>query len=112
MIRVKWDIEEAVALYSLYIECGFPIPKERLVNLSAALNKRADVLGILKDEKFRNVAGLNMQSACIEYVSTNGMTGLSSVNKLFYEVNSLYKNNKEKFDNILNSFVEKYGEIQ
>ena len=91
MKRVKWNIEEAVALYSLYAEFGFPIEKEKLSNLSNVLNERADVLGIEKDEKFRNIAGLNMQTACIEYVATNGESGLSSANKLFFAVNDLYK---------------------
>lgn len=111
MKRIRWNIEEAVALYSLYNESGFPINKERLEKLSQALNRRADALEIVKDEKFRNVAGLNMQSACIEYVVTNGKFGLSSVNKLFYDVNDLYKNNKKQFDCILNEFIKKYGDF-
>ena len=83
MKRVKWDIEEAVALYCLYVEYGFPIQKEKLNKLSNVLNNRANILEIQIDDKFRNIAGLNMQSACIEYVTTNGESGLSSANKYF-----------------------------
>ena len=71
MKRVKWEMEEAVALYSLYKKYGFPIPKEELIRLSFALNRRAEILGLDKDEKFRNISGLDMQSACIQYVDTN-----------------------------------------
>ena len=111
MKRVKWQLEEAVALYSLYVEYGFPIPKKDLERLSLALNKRAELLGIDNDSKFRNVSGLDMQSACIEYIATNGEKGLSSASKLFYEVHDMYNNENEKYKNILNEFIEKYGEI-
>ena len=74
MLKVKWDIEEAVALYSLYIQCKIPIPKDRLKKLSLVLNNRANILGITVDEKFRNTAGLAMQASCIEYVVINYFT--------------------------------------
>ena len=111
MKRIRWAVEEAVALYSLCVKFGFRIPEENLKKLSAVLNKRANMLDIEVDDKFRNVTGLNMQAACIEYAVTNGKSGLSSVNKLFYDVDDLYKNDNEKFCKILNEFVEKYGEF-
>ena len=111
MIRVKWDLEEAVALYNLYITLGYPIPKAKLSRLSELLNIRAEKLGIEKDEKFRNITGLNMQSACIHYVVTNGSSGLSSANRLFNQVDKLYNLEREKFDTILKDFIDKYGEI-
>lgn len=111
MIRVGWEHEEAVALYSLYIVCGYPIPKERLSRLSYVLNIRAEKLGIKKDEKFRNLSGLNMQSACIHYIVTKGRSGLSSQNRLFNQIDVLYNNDREKFDVILKDFVDKYGDI-
>ena len=109
MKRVKWEMEEAVALYFLYIKYGFPIPKKSLEQLSLALNKRAEILGIDKDEKFRNISGLNMQSACIQYVATNGEKGLSAASKLFYDVHDLHSEERDKFQKIVDEFVEKYG---
>ena len=111
MIRVNWAIEEAVALYNLYKTSGYPIPKSKLSKLSDVLNFRAEKLGIDKDEKFRNVSGLNMQSACIHYVVTDGNSGLSSTNRLFSQVDKLYNCDREKFDTILKDFTDKYGEI-
>lgn len=109
MKRVKWDMEEAVALYFLYMKYGFPIPKKNLGQLSIVLNKRAEILGIDKDEKFRNISELNMQSACIQYVATNGEKGLSAASKLFYDVHDLYNEERDKFQKIADEFVEKYG---
>lgn len=111
MLKVKWDIEEAVALYSLYIQCKIPIPKDRLKKLSLVLNNRANILGITVDEKFRNTAGLAMQASCIEYVVTNGEKGLSNSNKLFYQTHKLFTEQPEKFNASLNEFIKKYGEF-
>ena len=87
----------------------FSYTKKSLEQLSLALNKRAEILGIDKDEKFRNISGLNMQSACVQYVATNGEKGLSAASKLFYDVHDLHSEERDKFQKIVDEFVEKYG---
>ena len=46
----RWDVEESVALFSLYFKYGSSnkVPKEEVEKLSQVLNKRADRLGVKK----------------------------------------------------------------
>lgn len=111
MIRVPWDLEEAVALYDLYFRNRQSIspPLNELRQLSVQLNRRASILGINVDEKFRNISGLKMQLACIQYVVTNGAQGMSNANKLFYKTFELYQNDPERYSSILEEFRKKYA---
>ncbi|MFV0516383.1 MAG: hypothetical protein ACK5MV_03195 [Aminipila sp.] len=110
MIKVKWDLEEAVVLYDLYFKSGqtLSIDKDKLDELSAIMKYRATIKGLVTDEKFRNVTGLTMQIGCIHHVVTNGNEGLSNVSKIFYEVYDLYKRDPAKFDKIVKEFYCKY----
>lgn len=85
MIRVQWELEEAVALFDLYLKSGasLSIPEENLSEISKAYRNRANQLGLVVDEKFRNLNGLKMQIGCIHYVVTEGKSGLSGASKLF-----------------------------
>ncbi len=91
MIKIKWDLEEAVALYDLYFKSGqiLTIDMDKVNELSAIMKNRARIKGLAIDEKFRNVTGLTMQIGCIHYVVTNGNKGLSNVSKVFYEAYDL-----------------------
>lgn len=111
MIRISWDLEEAVALYDLYFRNCQSIspPINELRQLSAQLNRRAGILGINVEEKFRNISGLKMQLACIQYVVTNGERGMSNANKLFYKTFELYQNDPERYSRILEEFRMKYA---
>ncbi len=109
MKKIKWDQEEAVALLDLYFQHkSLPIPKAEVQRLSVALKLRAKKLGIFADEKFRNIAGLNMQLACIHYVVTDGNEGLSNCSKLFYDTYDLYMHHPEIFSKMLAQFKQKY----
>ena len=110
MKRIRWELEESVALMNLYFCSGAKIPvnQDELASLSSIYLKRASMLGYEVDEKYRNVNGLNMQLACIHYVVTEGREGFSSVSKLFYDTYDLYKNNRTKFNDILDEFNKKY----
>lgn len=110
MKRVKWDVEEAVALMHLYFDndCKMSVDSEQIENLSKIMKKRAEILGFDVDDNFRNVAGLDMQLACIQYVVTDGKEGLSNVGALFYETYDLYLKNLKIFERIYDEFIEKY----
>lgn len=110
MRRIKWELEESVALMNLYFCSGekLPVNQDEVVRLSNIYLKRANMLGYDVDKNYRNINGLNMQLACIHYVVTEGREGFSSASKLFYDTYDLYKNNKTKFDNILEEFNKKY----
>ena len=110
MIKVKWELEEAVALVDLYFRNGqsIDVSIEHLESLSQLYVKRANTLGLSIDEKFRNIAGLKIQLACIHYVATNGKEGMSNASKLFYQTCDLYREDPKRFNTILRSFYEKY----
>lgn len=111
MIKVKWTLEESVILIDFYFkhdESTHP-SEEELESLSSIYTKRADKLGIEHDEKFRNVAGLSMQRACILYVVTDGQAGFSSASRVHYDAYKLHQNDKEKFDAIVKEFYEKFS---
>ena len=107
MIRVPWDLEEAVALFDLYFRLveGMDDPQMEIEALSGVYSRRAEFLGVQKDEKFRNISGLKKQLACIHYIVTDGQAGMSNGSKLFYETYHLYRNDRAIFNRILNEFV-------
>lgn len=111
MVRVKWDIEELVALADIYIHSKGKTQneiKDELESLSIGLNHRADQLGIIHDNKYRNMNGMNMTHQNIIFVMTNGQQGLSSANKLMYEVAKMVTEKPEIFELILEQFNHKY----
>ena len=110
MIKVKWDLEEAVVLYDLYFKSGatLSVDTEKLNELSAIMKNRAAVKRVQIDEKYRNVTGLTMQIGCIHYVVTDGKEGLSNVSKIFYEAYDFYKKEPMKCNQMIEEFYCKY----
>lgn len=110
MIRIRWELEEAAALFDFYFRNGstLSIPLEEIQLLSAMYQNRAKSLGLVTDEKFRNQAGLRLQLACVHYVVTNGLQGMSNANKLFYQTYDLYQKNRVCFEQIVHEFYQKY----
>lgn len=111
MIRVKWEFEEAVALFDLYFRCGksLNVPLEELEKLSLCYNNRAKSLGLHVDEKFRNIAGIKLQLACVHYVVTDGNSGMSNASKLFYDTYKFYQEYPDAFKIILKHFNVEYN---
>lgn len=111
MIRVNWDVEELVALIDLFRKSKdkstTDIEKE-LSRLSAALKKRAATLGIVHDEKYRNLNGLKMQYQNLEYIASEGKTGLSSSSKAMKAVYSMMAESPTVFELILEEFNKRY----
>ncbi len=112
MIRVKWQLEEIVALVDLYKRTVCLDKAARVTEiekLSILLNRRADVLGIKRDEKYRNITGITMMYENVRYVATNGEKGLSAANKLIYEVWDMSINNPELINQIYKQVLDKYN---
>lgn len=112
MIRVKWDLTEAVVLIAEYMKASTytDITDEELFRLSEMYKKKAQDAGIVFDEKFRNITGLRMQLACIHYIVTDGKEGMSNASKVFYQAYDLYMNEPETFNKIKDDFVSLYYE--
>ena len=111
MIKIKWDLSEAVALFATYMEEGatLSVSTEKLMLLSEMYKRKAKEAGLNVDEKFRNLSGLKMQLGCIHYVVTNGSEGMSNASRIFYEAYDLYRNNPAAFTQIKKDFFKKYA---
>lgn len=111
MKRIKWEPEEAVAIVDLYFRFERGLVADlnaELHELSRILNRRADILGIVHDEKFRNFNGMKCIFQNVRYLATDGEIGLPNASKLQSDTVDLYLNDRETFNAILQSFREKY----
>jgi len=79
-----------------------------LSSLSKALNKRADLLGIHHDKKFRNLNGMKMMYQNVVYVATNGKQGLSAVSHAIYAVYDMSQKSPDVFEMLLTEFNDRY----
>ena len=111
MIRVKWDVEELVALIAIYLSSenkSYDEIKAELETLSKILRRRADLLDIRHDEKFRNISGMTMMYENVVYIFTHGQQGMSSVSKAMRQVAEMSEKCPDVFNLILSEFYRKY----
>lgn len=113
MKRIRWELEEVVAMVDLYyrdkngsVESNI---SDELKELSKKLNKRADMLGIDHDEKYRNYNGMKIIFQNVRYADTDGEEGMANTSQLIYDVIDLYEKDYNYFILILNRFNEKYS---
>ncbi len=113
MIRVRWELEEAVALMDLYFRYGatLSVPNDELLKLSQIYRNRANILGLNVDDKFRNLSGMKMQLGCIHYVVTGGKEGMSGASNLFYKTYDLYKTIHVSFKMFAKNFMLRMNEM-
>ena len=112
MKRIKWDAEEYLPLIDVYIRTTNDPSLdviEELGKLSELLNRRADLLGIPHDEKFRNLNGMKLMYQNVVYIATNGATGMSSYSQLMEQTYNLAINDRELFEGQLSKFFVKYA---
>ena len=106
MKRVKWELEEAVALFDLYFKNGsnLNVDNEALLSLSRIYQNRAKWLKLDTDSKFRNLSGLRLQLGCVHYVVTDGKEGMSNTSRLFFQTYELYLTDPDRFRSICDEF--------
>ena len=112
MKRVPWELEEMVAMVDLYYrDKNGKVDKliDELSELSRKLNKRAEILNIDHDYKYRNLNGMKIIFQNVRYADTNGEDGMANTSKLIYDTIDLYKKDYEHFTFLLNNFNEKYS---
>lgn len=111
MIKVNWDVEELVALIDIYRRHEGKAPNQidaELIKLSAALTARANKLGIVHDEKFRNLNGMKMMFQNVVFIATNGQQGMSSASSSMHNVYDMLNTSPEVFELILQEFTKKF----
>lgn len=99
--RILWTQEEAIVLLDALIKVlnGHLTRSEAEMLVSKMLRKRAMNCGVEIDDTFRNITGIHLQMLTMEYIYTDGKSGLkkATMPKLFQDVVDLYNNNKDLF---------------
>ncbi len=100
--RISWDCYEVALLLNSYerVAEGLDINTEA-AKLSATLRNLATRRGILIDETYRNVNGMKMQLANVQYLFTDGKKGLSGASAMIHQMYELYTTNPAKYQMIL-----------
>lgn len=103
-MKKNWDEYETALLIVAYvrIKSGFMSRSEAIEDLSAKLRKLAQSRNIKINDIYRNRAGIALQLSSIEFLMTNGKSGISHSSKMFANMVNIYKNNTNEFYRILN----------
>lgn len=103
VLRIEWDkFEVALLLDACEKVLSRKGSKPEIVSeLSAALRSRAVSNGREIDDTYRNENGISLQMTKMDYLLTDGKTGLPGASKLFADIAKLRRDNPEKFYDIL-----------
>lgn len=110
-IRIPWDRYEIALLFHAYehVMDGADINKEA-TELSSVLRQLAIRRNIAIDDTYRNVNGMKMQLANVQYLFTDGQKGLSGASAMIRQMFELYKANYAEYQTILKEAIELTGE--
>lgn len=111
-VRIPWSQSEAVLLVDAYfmIENGTISRKLAVQLVSEELRKRATILKMEIDAVFRNTNGINMRFYEIQYIASNGETGMKNTSKLFIETVRQHSDNIADFQSLYQeALAEIYG---
>lgn len=111
MKKIKWDLPEAVVLLDVLLENWgrTSVSDEKLLELSEMYKRKATANGVNFDEKYRNLAGLKMQLACLQFVVSEGHVGMPNAAKVFHDAYALFQRDPEEFKKIKDNFLSQYG---
>ncbi len=106
-----WNQYEAALLLKGYLEISKGADKQKTIErLSKMLRRMAVHSGIIIDEIYRNINGITLQMDRMRMAMTGQIDESRKPAKVFLDVVSLYKSDKEGFDKILLEAKEKCGE--
>lgn len=105
-IRIPWDRYEVALLFSTYerVANGADLGIEAS-NLSETLRTLATRRGNSIDETYRNVSGMKMQLANVQYLFTDGQKGLSGASAMIRQMYDLYKSKPEDYQTVLKEAI-------
>lgn len=103
--RVVWNEHEAVLLVDTYekVRNGVVFRDKALVDLSKRLRNRMALDGIAINERYRNVAGMNLQLLSLERsIDSNGnLVENNKLSQIFRTIYLLSKNERETYNALL-----------
>lgn len=105
-IRVPWDCYEVALLFSTYerVADGADCSTEA-ARLSETLRALARRRGVSIDGTYRNVNGMKMQLANVQYLFTDGQKGLSGASAMIRQMYDLYKTNPADYQTVLKEAI-------
>lgn len=111
-IRVSWDCYEVALLFAAYarVASGSDINAEAH-QLSKTLRELAIRRGISIDDTYRNLNGMKMQLANVQYLFTAGEKGLSGASSMIRQMYELSKINPAEYQMILKEATQMTGNI-
>ena len=111
-IRVSWDCYEVALLFAAYarVASGSDINAEAH-QLSKTLRELAIRRGISIDDTYRNLNGMKMQLANVQYLFTDGEKGLSGASSMIRQMYELSKINPAEYQMILKEATQMTGNI-
>lgn len=104
-----WDKYEVALLISAYvrIKSGKEEKVAELKRLSEKLRRKAENEGLVIDDTFRNLNGMQWQLGFVDCAFNNKSFGTHSPSKMFRKMVDVYQNEREYFDEILQIAEEK-----
>ena len=105
-IRIPWDCYEVALLFSAYEQVADGADYcAAAVRLSETLRALANRRGVAIDETYRNVNGIKMQLANVQYLFTDGKKGLSGASAMIHRMFELYKASPTDYQKILKEAI-------
>ena len=97
-IRVPWnEHEQVLLLYNLIKLLKHEIERKQAVTeVSAKLRTLAMIHRLPFDDKFRNENGIALQMSKLEYVFTDGKSGLHVDTGWYFDIVQLYRSNQKR----------------
>lgn len=107
-IRVPWDEHEEVILLQTLISVLNNATKRKhaITDVSNQLRLLAVNQGKEIDSKFRNENGIALQMSKLEYVFTNGKSGLGVKTGWYFDIVRLYKEERNRYNKLLEEVKE------
>lgn len=108
--RFPWDSHEVALLINAYLKVTSGDDLNQVADhLSQTLRELAVRSGIQIDDTYRNINGMKMQLANVQYLFTKGEKGLSGASVLIRKMVELYQANPEAYQIILKEAIHMTG---
>lgn len=106
----QWNKFEAALLLEalLNVKDGRYTRKEAVTTISNRFRNKAIHENEPISDTYRNVNGITLQLAAMDYAYTNGARGVKHVSKLFYDIVNIYHSDPQLFIRILQKAKEIY----
>ena len=105
--RIPWSQHEIALLFDAYIRVAEGADFGKTAEwLSLTLRKLATQSGQAVDETYRNVNGMKMQLANVQYMFTDGQKGLSGASARIRQMYALYRTDYTEYQTILKEALQ------